>query len=680
MSSIDLSVYREAKKTASSAIEGIAGLAENLQMQETAISLAKKAEDLRSDTFRLMIAGRFKNGKSTLLNALLGKTTIAVDLQGRGPMPVDDLPCTAVLTSINYSDRPYVRAFLKDGTEADNWDFPRYLRDATVKDDHEETQRFFSEIREFKIGFPNQLCQQGITLIDSPGTDDMPDRTAITLEAAARCDAAIVVYRSDVFAGLPERDFAYNVLEVDGTQVFTVVNMWDSRQRDSRFEAFVWNRLMKLMKGAPAFNGQSFDEQGIYFVDARMAEAGRIQNDPLAVSQSGIEHLEQKLTDFLMNERYLHHIERFVKGSYKQAALIGEQIERRKAGFAKEAAHLRDIVDAARPKLEAAQKRKEGVPLIIEKYRRDLHKELKTSFTSLVNEVRLGLPLKLKAYSLPSASKTFSLFYQRAMMNESFAFCEGYVRDALDTWAAKNGELENRATATMDRMFREIKEEVTEMENAYRQLYVEIGGENFLKTGRTDTSAMSWFERALWAGVGFVMHDVGAAVAGGVLGWRGFVATLGGYLAGTGAAVALGVTGFAVIPLLAVSGLLAQLIAGKVFLEGKIKEKVVDIVLNGSPKSTPNAPGLRDAAQVAIPKLEAAINREFDKIKKDLMVRLNEILDQEEANIRQMLEDSERDAASKHKLLRSLDTMQGRLREQENVLRSVVTKVRQQFA
>jgi hypothetical protein len=266
------------------------------------------------------------------------------------------------------------------------------------------------------------------------------------------------------------------------------------------------------------------------------------------------------------------------------------------------------------------------------------------------------------------------------MMNESFGFCEGYIRDALGAWAAKNGEMESRTTATMDRMFREIKDEVTEMENAYRELYVEIGGENFLKTGRTDTSAMSWFERALWAGVGFVMHDVGAAVAGGVLGWRGFVATLGGYLTGAVAAVALGVTGFAVIPLLVVSGLLAQLIAGKVFLEGKIKDKVVDIVLNGSPKTTPPTPGLRDAAQVAIPKLEAAINREFDKIKKDLMIRLNEILDQEEANIHQMLEDSERDAASKHKLLRSLEAMQEQLRERESVLRSVVTRVRQQFA
>ena len=116
---------KKAGAEADSSIGGLAEVAAGLDMRETAARLTETAQQLRSDTFNLMVMGRFKNGKSTLLNALLGGTTTPVDLGGQlGPMVVGDLPTTATLTGVVYADEPYIRVWSFDGTSQD-WSLDR---------------------------------------------------------------------------------------------------------------------------------------------------------------------------------------------------------------------------------------------------------------------------------------------------------------------------------------------------------------------------------------------------------------------------------------------------------------------------------------------------------------------------------------------------------------------------
>ena len=225
------------KARAKKVIGNLAAIAAGLDMKETTARLELTAERLASDTFQIIVTGRFKNGKSTLLNALLGRTTCQVPELGlgRGPMPVGELPCTATLTSIRYAERPSVRAWAFDGT-CEEWSLEKYQREGTVRQSENETREFFRSIREFEMAFPAELCQSGVTLIDSPGTDDIPERTEVTRQAIGRCDAAIVVYRSDILAGEDERKFVRETLLRSGTRLFTVVNMQDGRAADERYQ------------------------------------------------------------------------------------------------------------------------------------------------------------------------------------------------------------------------------------------------------------------------------------------------------------------------------------------------------------------------------------------------------------------------------------------------------------
>src|SRR5579863_4787260 len=185
----------KAEAEADGSIQGLAEVAASLDMRETQARLSDTASQLRSDTFNLMVMGRFKNGKSTLLNALLGGTTASVDLGGQlGPMVVDDLPATATLTGVIYAEKPYIKVWDFDGT-CEEWPLDRYLRDSTLDVDQLENVRRFQHVREFEMGFPARLCQAGVTIYDSPGLDEHDDRTKVTQDAVRRCDAVVLVYR-----------------------------------------------------------------------------------------------------------------------------------------------------------------------------------------------------------------------------------------------------------------------------------------------------------------------------------------------------------------------------------------------------------------------------------------------------------------------------------------------------
>lgn len=68
-------------------------------------------DNIRQDRYKILVLGEFKRGKSTLVNALLGRSIL----------PMDVLPETATLNEIVYSEKPFVKVFysnslVEDGT------------------------------------------------------------------------------------------------------------------------------------------------------------------------------------------------------------------------------------------------------------------------------------------------------------------------------------------------------------------------------------------------------------------------------------------------------------------------------------------------------------------------------------------------------------------------------------
>jgi len=244
----------DGKDVAAAAIRGIGQVAVELDMLDTAAGVCETEKKLHSDTFQLIVMGRFKNGKSTFLNALMGGTTVPVNLGGHhGPMVVDDLPATATLTGVRYSETPYVRAWGFD-SKSESWPLDKYLTESTLDDDERNNQIRFSSIKEFEMGFPARLCAAGVIVYDSPGLDDHPTRTLVTRDASKRCDAAIVVYRSDQLMGMSDLMDVDRVI-ADGTRVFSIINLWGQKEVDDKLRRFAWNRYVRDHLNGPEWSG-----------------------------------------------------------------------------------------------------------------------------------------------------------------------------------------------------------------------------------------------------------------------------------------------------------------------------------------------------------------------------------------------------------------------------------------
>ena len=149
---------------------------------------------LRFDRFRIAVVGEFKRGKSTFLNALLGRSLL----------PTDVLPCSAVLTRVVHGLEPEVEVHYQDG-RVENID-PEALRDWSTKltPESEERSRL---VREVVIHHDSALGRHRIELIDSPGLNDDLAMTELTSSILPKVDSAILVVSATSPFSEYERDF-----------------------------------------------------------------------------------------------------------------------------------------------------------------------------------------------------------------------------------------------------------------------------------------------------------------------------------------------------------------------------------------------------------------------------------------------------------------------------------------
>jgi Dynamin family len=630
------------KARANKAIGDLASLAAGLDMKETMARLELTAERLASDTFHIIVTGRFKNGKSTLLNALLGPATCQVAELGvgRGPMPVGELPCTATLTSIRYAQRPSVRAWNFDGT-SEEWSLEKYQREGTVRQSESETRDFFRSIREFEMAFPAELCQSGVTLIDSPGTDDIPERTEVTRQAIGRCDAAIVVYRSDILAGEDERKFVGETLVGSGTRLFTVVNMQDGRAADERYKGFVRQRLMELCE---------VDAQGglrdVFFVDAKEAEQGKLLADPRKIERSGLATFERKLGEFLVNERHGVHIDRFLKTADHLATTIEQQIRQRMAALQADSEQLRSALDAIQPQLTEIHRRHERLPEIFHTYRERAVREIRTAFAVVALQLRQSLPDKLMAEKLPS-DKLMAAIHQKALMQEAYAFCERQISDQVRAWCNGTGTEGDSAQKVLqpclEALLREVQQEVTAIERQFDEAQYQVTGWKLEQPGEQRLVGQN---EQIWSTlVGILLLRDFTMVTGMSTGFRGLAFNLGAQIVAYAGLVTVGAPFLLLAAGMIGGGMLASVAGGSIGLTPRIKAKVLEDVLAR----------LDQVCDKLCTQIEEETGAHFERLSSRISTEVLAAIEDKEANLRAIADNDRRTHAEKTQMLSALE-------------------------
>src|SRR6266508_2665572 len=161
---------------------------------------------LLDPAFHVFVVGEFKQGKSSLINALLNAPVC----------PVDDDIATSAPTAVSWSEQPTAAVLYRaadepadaDGErpepERETIDFDRVHEYVTEAANPENERRVHS----VEVGIPRQLLADGLVLVDTPGVGGLGSaHSSITIGALPMADAVIFVSDASQEFSRPELDF-----------------------------------------------------------------------------------------------------------------------------------------------------------------------------------------------------------------------------------------------------------------------------------------------------------------------------------------------------------------------------------------------------------------------------------------------------------------------------------------
>ena len=177
---------------------------------------------LREQRLRVLVAGEAKRGKSTLVNALLG----------RAVLPAGITPLTALATTVRYGRDENVRAVFTDG-HAEN--LPLSALEDLVTERGNPGNRH--NVASVTVTVDAPILARGIELVDTPGTGSVYTHNTSTAEAALdTMDAAVFVLTADPPASASECELLARVAG-GSVRMFVVLNKTDYLAGDELAEA-----------------------------------------------------------------------------------------------------------------------------------------------------------------------------------------------------------------------------------------------------------------------------------------------------------------------------------------------------------------------------------------------------------------------------------------------------------
>ncbi len=262
--------------------------------------VGKVSKQLQSQSFRLAVVGEFSQGKSTLLNALLGE-----EIQ-----PVREIPCSGAVTVLKYGTQKRVICRYKDGRE-EEIPFNEYQLKATISEDAalgcRSDELAHIDIEEIVFEHPDlELCSSGVEIIDSPGLNEHPERTAITQRILKDIDAAIFLTNASRSLSEGERDLLQDLkIQLNhgdenkpANNLFLVGNFMDLVRTEKGREQ-VQERIKRFVQGEnPLITG----ENRIHFISAQSALNAFLQGNEDEYSKT-FHNFTKSIEKFLINER-----------------------------------------------------------------------------------------------------------------------------------------------------------------------------------------------------------------------------------------------------------------------------------------------------------------------------------------------------------------------------------------
>jgi uncharacterized tellurite resistance protein B-like protein/GTPase SAR1 family protein len=480
--------------------------------QTLAEEIGKVSRKLQSQRFRVAVVGEFSQGKSTLLNALLGE-----EIQ-----PVRAIPCSGTVTVLKYGANKRVICRYKDKLQ-EEISFEQYQLKAAISEEAAlgslSDELVQSEIEEIIFEHPDlDLCSSGVEILDSPGLNEHPDRTAITQQLLKGTDAVIFLTNASRPLTQGERDLMQDLkVQLNGGRtdepaenLFVAVNFMDLLRREKDRQD-VRQRLERLVQGQNIITG----ENRVHFISAQAALDAILagtEDEYLKAFQS----FTQSIETYLVVERGSLGIKQAVT---KVNALIQEGLE-----------GLHQAEDVLHGKLELSETEKQNIleqigeasgrDVKIQNLAKQLKKQASQEAIESWEQWKNGLPERMAKKSEKWFSNHSPVFSQKKLIEDYINKFIEDVKAAINTWADKQLRdfiLKENLKVLDDTIYLELEAIKAELKSLDHQVKTHISEQLDLGINGINDDFMG--DRAFLGGIG-----VGGAVAAALifltpLGW-----------------------------------------------------------------------------------------------------------------------------------------------------------------
>lgn len=240
-----------------------------------------------SDTFKILVLGDFRQGKSTCINALLGEQVL----------PSFAYPTTAIVNEVKFAEqrRAVLHLLPVNGTHPAPTEIPiADLHRYVTIDDNDPDKR--SPYERAEVYWPLELCRHGVEIADSPGLNEDAARTEVTIDYLARADAVVFVLNAERFLALNEQEFIELYLAPLGQDnVIFVANKINRIEPEEREGV-----IRKARQRAQPYLDR---DERLFFINAKGALQARRAGDADGWRTSGLAAVESYLEHFLVESR-----------------------------------------------------------------------------------------------------------------------------------------------------------------------------------------------------------------------------------------------------------------------------------------------------------------------------------------------------------------------------------------
>ena len=603
----------------------------DLDAQTALQQMLKNADTLNRDSFKILVVGEFKRGKSTFINALLGEEVL----------PAFATPCTAVINEIKYSEekkavlhfaQPLPATMPQLAKDVENY-IAQYKNEPSIppmeipvdrieefvvipdpgKDQAESISE--SPFSLVEIYWPIDLCKNRVEIIDSPGLNEHGTRTKVTTDYLSQVDAVIFVLSCSALASQSELQAISDSIIASGhEEIFFVCNRFDEiRDRDKP-------RIMDYAK--KRLGDKTTLDNGIHFLSALNALDAKMDNDDSLLEQSGFPELEKNLISFLVNDRGRLKLLRPAAALKRQVnTVLRETIPMQRSMLTTDLSALQKKYEEEKPKLEDAERRRllvrekiTGKCVRIKDY---VRREVKAYISNLAREI----PDLISGYETETSISFLSISNTKKQ-------CEEMTKELM-------AKLEADISANQKEWAQSVL--LPEIQNRIQDMYEssQIDLEKFLKTideikdslsdngVNDDQRDVPAWERIVAAGVGFAFVSTGSIIQAGQDGFKGLLKSIIPQLVVGVGMLLIGITNpWVLIPaLFATGGISAFLSNSK--LEDKLKEKlgatVKDSLLNASDEKAEKAMDkIAESLDAIVEQADSGMKREIDSIKENV--------------------------------------------------------------